>query len=73
MQKASPDPERFRLIDIGDRFDKKPFAIAVKKGAKSLVTSLNGAIEALKAQGVIDKLLNDNIARVEAAAAKTVY
>lgn len=73
MQKASPHPERFRLIDIGDKFDKKPFAIAVKKGKKSLVASLNGAIEDLKAHGVIDRLLNENIARVEAASAKQVY
>jgi len=69
MQKASPHPGRFRIIDIGDKFDKKPFAIAVKKGSKSLVTSLNEAIEDLKAHGVIDKLLNENIATVEAASA----
>jgi len=73
MQKASPHPERFRLIYIGDKFDKKPFAIAVKKGSKSLVTLLNGAIEDLKAHGVIDRLLNENIARVATASAKQVY
>jgi hypothetical protein len=49
------------------------FAIAVKKGSKSLVGSLNGAIEELKTHGVIDKILSENIARVEAAAAKQVY
>jgi len=73
MQKASPHPERFRLIDIGDKFDKKPFAIAVKKGNTSVVTLLNVAIEDLKAHGVIDKLLSENITRVEAAASKRVY
>jgi len=73
MQKASPHPERFRLIDIGDKFDKKPFAIAVKKGSTSLVAALNSAIADLKAHGVIDKLLAENMARVEAAASKRVY
>lgn len=72
MQKASPHPERFRIIDIGDKFDKKPFGIAVKKGRESLVTSLNEALEDLKAHDVIDKLLNENIATVKAASAKTV-
>jgi putative glutamine transport system substrate-binding protein len=72
MQTASPHPERFRLIDIGDHFDKKPFGIAVKKGNKSLIKSLNDAIEDLKAQGVIDKLMNENIASVEAASADAV-
>jgi polar amino acid transport system substrate-binding protein len=70
MRKASLHPERLRLIDIGERFDKKPFAIAVKKGNKKLVTSLNAAVEELKAHGVFDKLLEENIARVKA---KEVY
>jgi len=73
MQKASPHPERYELIDIGERFDKKPFAIAVKKGRKFLVKLLNEAIDELKANGVIDRLLNENMARVESAAAKAVY
>ncbi len=70
MRKASPHPERFKIIDIGDKFDKKPFAIAVKKGSKPLVSLLNDAIEDLRAHGVIDKLLNENIIHVETAAAK---
>ena len=48
-------------IDIGDRFDEKPYGIAVKKGRKALVDLLNEAIESLKASGEIDRLLKANI------------
>lgn len=67
LQKASPDPERYRTIDIGAEFDEKPFGIAVRKGRRPLVVALNEAIEDLKAHGVIDRLLDENIAAVEAA------
>lgn len=62
MRGASDHPDRYDIIDIGDRFDEKPFGVAVKKGRRSLVDLLNQAIESLKANGEIDRLLNKNIA-----------
>lgn len=62
MRSFSDHADRYVLIDIGDRFDQKPFGAAVKKGRHSLVELLNKAIEALKANGTIDRLVNDNIA-----------
>ena len=73
MQKSSRLPERLRTIDIGDRFDKKPFAMAIKKGSASEVVVLNEIIDDLKARGVFDELLDENVARVGAATAKAVY
>jgi polar amino acid transport system substrate-binding protein len=73
MKRASADPERLRTIDIGDAFDKKPFAIAVKLGSAPLVAALNGVIDDLKAKGVFERLLADNMARVGATAAKADY
>ena len=61
MHRASDHPERYEIIDIGDRFDKKPFGVAVKKGNQSFVDLLNQAIEALKAAGEIDRLFNRNL------------
>jgi ABC-type amino acid transport substrate-binding protein len=60
MHRASDHPERYEIIDIGDRFDQKPFGVAVKKGSHAFVDLLNQAIEALKAAGEIDRLLNKN-------------
>jgi len=62
MLRASDHPERYEIIDIGDRFDEKPFGVAVKKGRQSLVGLLNQAITALKASGEIDRLLKVNMA-----------
>jgi ABC-type amino acid transport substrate-binding protein len=64
MQKDSDEPERFKIIDIGHRFDPKPYGIDVKKGSRSLVDLLNKVIESLKANGDIDRMLDENIARV---------
>ncbi len=64
MQKDSDQPDRYEIIDIGNRFDPKPYGIAVKKGNQSLVDLLNKAIESLKANGDIDRTLDENIARV---------
>lgn len=61
MHRASDHPERYEIIDIGDRFDKKPFGVAVKKGNQSFVDLLNRAVEALKAVGEIDRLFNKNL------------
>ena len=60
MERACDRPDLYEIIDIGDRFDKKPFGVAVKKGNHPFVDLLNRAIEALKAAGEIDKLLNKN-------------
>jgi len=67
MRKDSDHPDRFAIIDIGDRFDPKPYGIAVKKGNQSLVDLLNKAVESLKANGEIDTMLDDNITRVSGA------
>lgn len=61
MHRASDHPERYEIIDIGDRFDKKPFGVAVKKGNRPFVDLLNRAVEALKAAGDIDRLFNKNL------------
>ncbi len=61
MRKYSGQPEQYNIIDIGDRFDEKPYGVAVKKGRKSFVDLLNEAIESLKASGEIDRLLKANI------------
>jgi polar amino acid transport system substrate-binding protein len=61
MRQASDHRERYDIIDIGERFDVKPFGVAVKKGNRSLVERLNAAITALKAKGEIDRLLKKNI------------
>lgn len=53
MQRASDHPDRYDIIDIGDRFDQKPFGVAVKKGRQSLVDCLNQAIKNLSANGEI--------------------
>jgi ABC-type amino acid transport substrate-binding protein len=68
MQRASDRPDQYDVIDIGDRFDQKPFGVAVKKGRQSLVDLLNQAIKTLKANGEIDRLLDENIARVSGSA-----
>lgn len=64
MHRVADHRDRYDLIDIGDRFEEKPFGVAVKKGNRSLVDLLNQAISALKASGEIDRLLNENIAAV---------
>jgi putative glutamine transport system substrate-binding protein len=64
LQRASGNPDAYRIIDIGDHFDEKPFGVAVKKGRRSLVELLNQAITTLKADGEIDRLLEENIAAV---------
>jgi ABC-type amino acid transport substrate-binding protein len=68
MRHASGHAERYDIIDIGDRFDEKPFGAAVKKGRQSLVGLLNQAIKALQADGEIDRLVNENIARARRSA-----
>jgi ABC-type amino acid transport substrate-binding protein len=43
LRKVWPSPSQYEIIDIGDRFPPKPFAVAVKKGHQSLVELLNQA------------------------------
>ncbi|MDQ8728259.1 transporter substrate-binding domain-containing protein [Bradyrhizobium sp. LHD-71] len=64
MRAASVHPERYSIIDIGDKFDPKPFGIAVKKGDRALLDLLNQAIEALAAHGQIDRLLDNALANL---------
>ena len=64
MQRDSGHPDRYSIIDIGDRFDQKAYGVAVRKSRRSLVDILNAAIKTLKANSEIDRLLNENIARV---------
>jgi polar amino acid transport system substrate-binding protein len=68
MRRACDHPDRYDIIDIGDRFDQKPFGVAVRKGNQSLLDRLNEAINILTANGDIDRLLNKNIAGVTGSA-----
>ena len=51
MQRDSGHPDRYSIIDIGDRFDQKAYGVAVRKSRRSLVDILNAAIKTLKANG----------------------
>ncbi|AWN40467.1 transporter substrate-binding domain-containing protein [Methylobacterium durans] len=62
VRAGSVHPERYSIIDIGDRFDPKPFGVAVKKGHRTLLGLLNQAIESLKADGGIDRMLDNALA-----------
>ena len=64
MQKGCGRPDQFELIDLGDRFDAKPFGVAVKKGRQSFVDLLNQAIASLAAAGEIDRLMTQNVTAV---------
>lgn len=64
MQRRADHPERYRIIDIGDRFDPKPFGVAVEKSRHALVARVNQAIERLKAKNEIDRLLQAALAGV---------
>jgi polar amino acid transport system substrate-binding protein len=66
LQRGSDHPDRYELVDIGNKFEPKPFGIAVKKGSPVLVGLLNEAIETFKANGAIDRLLDEAIASVGA-------
>ena len=57
LQKGAAHPDQYEIIDIGDKFEPKPFGIAVKKGNQALVDLLNQAIESLKTNNEIEKLL----------------
>ncbi len=62
LRAGSAHPERYSIIDIGDRFDPKPFGMAVKKGDRTLLCLLNQAIKSLKAYGRIDRMLDNALA-----------
>ncbi|MFL5133511.1 MAG: transporter substrate-binding domain-containing protein [Microvirga sp.] len=62
LRAGSAHPERYSIIDIGDRFDPKPFGMAVKKGDRTLLGLLNQAIESLKTYGKIDRMLDNALA-----------
>jgi ABC-type amino acid transport substrate-binding protein len=64
MVKATDHPDQYTIIDTGDRFDQKPYGVAVKKGNSSLIDFLNETIESLKANGDIDELLDENLAHL---------
>jgi ABC-type amino acid transport substrate-binding protein len=64
LRAGSANPEQYSIIDIGDRFDPKPFGMAVKKGDHTLLGLLNQAIERLKAYSQIDLLLDNALASV---------
>src|ERR1700712_6135929 len=62
LRAGSVHPEGYSIIDIGDRFDPKPFGMAVKKGDRTLLGLLNQAIEGLKAYDNIDRMLDNALA-----------
>ena len=57
MRKRSDHPELLEILDIGDRFDPKPFGIAVRKGNRELVDFLNRTIARFEADGTLKRLL----------------
>jgi putative glutamine transport system substrate-binding protein len=65
LRKGAPDPDQYEIIDIGNRFDPKPFGVAVKKGNAELVSLLNQAIEDLKNNGTIGRLFDAAVARAD--------
>lgn len=65
LQKGSAHPDQYEIIDIGDKFEPKPFGIAVKKGNQALLDLLNQAIESLKANKEIERLLDEAIANIK--------
>jgi ABC-type amino acid transport substrate-binding protein len=69
LRLGADDPNQYEIIDIGDKFETKPFGIATKKGSDTLVGLLNQAIESLKATNEIDRLFDDAIAGMSRAAA----
>jgi ABC-type amino acid transport substrate-binding protein len=62
LRAGSAYPERYSIIDLGDRFDPKPFGMAVKKGNRILLGLLNQAIKSLEADSGIDRLLDSALA-----------
>jgi len=66
MQRRTKHPDRYRVIDLGSRFDAKPYGVAVRKGNQALVSLLNAAIESLRTSGELDRLLNESLANVGA-------
>ncbi|KAB1074656.1 transporter substrate-binding domain-containing protein [Methylobacterium planeticum] len=62
LRAGSSDPERYAIIDIGDRFEPKPFGMAVRKGDRSLLDVLNQAIASLETQGQIDRMRDNALA-----------
>lgn len=71
LQRSSDRSGRYEIIDIHERFEPKPFGVAVKKGRRSLIDLLNPAIESLKASGEIDRLMNENLSRCSTEAQRT--
>lgn len=47
-----------KLVIVKDKFAKEEYAIAIKKGNADLLASINGTIEAMKANGEYEKLVN---------------
>lgn len=57
MRKNSAQPGFFKILDIGELFDPKPFGVAVRKGNRELVDLLNLTIARLEADGRLKSLL----------------
>jgi ABC-type amino acid transport substrate-binding protein len=67
LRAGSAHPEQYSIIDVGDRFDPKPSGMAVKKGDRTLLGLFNQAIESLKADSQIDRLLDNALASLARA------
>ncbi|MCJ2139982.1 substrate-binding periplasmic protein [Methylobacterium sp. E-066] len=62
MLRASlAEPEAYSIIDIGNRFDLKPFGMAVRKGNSALLELLNQVIASLQDNGEIDRMLTKSL------------
>jgi ABC-type amino acid transport substrate-binding protein len=64
LRRGAVDPDQYEIIDIGDKFEQKPFGVAVKKGSHVLLGLLNQAIESLKANSDIERLMDKALAIV---------
>lgn len=57
MKPTLPDADQFALIDTGNQFTPKEYAVGVKKGRSDLVNYINKCIDKFEADGSLKKLL----------------
>ena len=61
LRRFAARPDQFEIIDIGDRFPRKPMGVAVEKGRSEFLSHIDRGIERLKRDGEIDRLLRAEI------------
>ncbi|QLH38326.1 MAG: transporter substrate-binding domain-containing protein [Defluviicoccus sp.] len=63
LRAHSDQPDRYEIIDIGDRFEEKPFGVAIRKGNRTLLDLVNRAVQDLIENGDRDRILNAYLQR----------